>query len=157
MSDTIAVSGIVGTEPRHTVTAEGLAITSFRLASSQRRFNRSSGSWENGETNWYTVSAFRALAINSARSVTKGDHVVVSGRLRIRAWDTGEKSGVSADLEADSLGHDLTWGQSSFTRLPPGGPGSSESGSDRASGEHGGDGFAPTGGADAWASGTTAA
>ena len=40
MIDTLAVSGIVATTPRHIVTSEGLAITSFRLASTQRRFDK---------------------------------------------------------------------------------------------------------------------
>ena len=36
----ITVTGLVATTPRHLVTADNLPITSFRLASSQRRFDR---------------------------------------------------------------------------------------------------------------------
>jgi single-strand DNA-binding protein len=56
------------------------------------------------------------LAINSAGSVNKGDRLVVAGKLRIRDWDNGERAGTSVEVEADSLGHDLTWGSSVFTR-----------------------------------------
>ncbi|WP_339619962.1 single-stranded DNA-binding protein [uncultured Salinibacterium sp.] len=116
MSDTITVSGLVATTPRHIVTSEGLPITSFRLASTQRRFDRSNQRWVDGETNWYTVTAFRQLAINSATSIGKGDRVVLAGRLRIREWENADRSGTNIEIEADSLGHDLMWGTAQFSR-----------------------------------------
>jgi single-strand DNA-binding protein len=57
MTDSITVTGVVGSDPRLHVTAQGLAITSFRLASTRRYFDRVKSTWEDGETNWYTVSA----------------------------------------------------------------------------------------------------
>ncbi len=116
MSETITVSGLVATTPRHLVTQDGLPITSFRLASSQRRFDRSQNRWIDGDTNWYTVTAFRQLAINAAGSISKGDRILVGGKLRVRDWDNGERAGTSVEIEADSVGHDLTWGSSAFTR-----------------------------------------
>jgi single-strand DNA-binding protein len=73
-------------------------------------------SWVDGETNWYTITSFSKLAINTASSVSKGDRIVVSGKLRIRDWDNGERSGTSVEIEATTLGHDLSWGTSVFTR-----------------------------------------
>ena len=116
MSEILSVTGLVATTPRHLVTQDGLPITSFRLASSQRRFDRNQNKWIDGETNWFTVTAFRQLAINSAGSINKGDRLIVSGKLRVRDWDNGERAGTSVEVEADSLGHDLTWGSSVFTR-----------------------------------------
>lgn len=116
MTDTITLTGLVATTPRHISTSEGLAITSFRLASSQRRFDRATSRWVDGDTNWYTVSSFRALAENAATSISKGDRVVVSGKLRIRDWENTDRSGTTVEIEAESLGHDLVWGISSYTR-----------------------------------------
>lgn len=116
MSDTLTLTGIVATTPRHLVTSEGLPITSFRLASSQRRFDRAKEQWVDGDTNWYTITTFRALAINASTSIAKGQRVIVAGRLRIRDWENGEKSGTTVDIEADSIGHDLAWGSTVFTR-----------------------------------------
>lgn len=116
MSDQVTVVGLVATTPRHLVTQDGLPITSFRLASSHRKFDRKENKWIDGETNWFTVTAFRQLAINSAGSVAKGDRVIVSGKLRVRDWDNGERAGTSVEIEADGLGHDMTWGSSVFTR-----------------------------------------
>ena len=116
MSENLYVTGLVATSPRHLVTQDGLPITSFRLASSQRRFDRAQNKWLDGETNWFTITGFRQLAINSANSVSKGDRVVVVGKLRLRDWDNGERAGTSVEIEADSIGHDLSWGSSKFTR-----------------------------------------
>ncbi|MEY4423843.1 MAG: hypothetical protein RLZZ258_946 [Actinomycetota bacterium] len=116
MSETLSVAGLVATTPRHLVTQDGLPITSFRLASSSRRFDRAQNKWIDGETNWFTITSFRQLAINSAGSVNKGDRVSVTGKLRVRDWDNGERAGTSVEIEADSMGHDLAWGSSVFTR-----------------------------------------
>ena len=117
MTDSITVTGVVGSDPRVHVTSQGLAITSFRLASTRRYFDRAKGTWEDGETNWYTVSSFRQLAHNTAASVRRGDRVVVQGRLRLRAWESGEKSGTAIEIEADSIGHDLAWGTTTLTKV----------------------------------------
>ena len=116
MSESFTVSGLVATTPRHLVTQEGLPITSFRLASSKRRFDRTKKIWVDGETNWFTITSFRQLAINSAASISKGDRIVVAGRLKVRDWDNGERSGTSVEVDAESLGHDLVWGTAEFSR-----------------------------------------
>ena len=56
MTDTITITGIVATDPKNIFTAEGLAITSFRLASTQRRFDRANQRWIDGDTHYFTVS-----------------------------------------------------------------------------------------------------
>lgn len=116
MSETITITGTIGTTPRHLVTSEGLPITSFQLAAPQRRFDTQSGKWIDTDTNWYTIVCFRQLATNAAQSLNKGERVVVVGKLRIREWETDEKKGINVEVEADAIGHDLTWGTSVQTR-----------------------------------------
>jgi single-strand DNA-binding protein len=116
MAENITVAGLVATTPRHLITQDGLPITSFRLASSNRRFDAKQGKWIDGETNWYTITAFKQLAINAAGSINKGDRIFVQGVLRIRDWDNGERAGTSVELEAEAMGHDLNWGTGVFTR-----------------------------------------
>jgi len=116
MSDQITVTGLVATPPNHVVTSTGLAVTNFRLASTQRRYDRAAGAWVDGATNWFTVTAFRRLADHVAASVQKGERVIVTGRLRVRDWESGERSGTAVEIEAESLGHDLLWGTTTFRR-----------------------------------------
>lgn len=115
-TEVISVSGLVATTPRHLITPDGLAITSFRLASSKKHFDRASGEWKDGETNWFTITAFRQTAVNVAESIQKGERIIVNGLLRVRDWDTGERQGTSVEIEVESIGHDLAWGKSNFTR-----------------------------------------
>ncbi|CAN5516770.1 hypothetical protein BH10ACT6_BH10ACT6_01290 [soil metagenome] len=49
-------------------------------------------------------------------SIVKGQRIVVTGRLRIRDWQTGDRAGTTVEIDADALGHDLAWGSSVFTR-----------------------------------------
>lgn len=116
MSDSITVTGNVATTPEFKVTASGLAIATFRLASAQRRFDRAGGTWVDDGTNWYSVSVFRSLAEHTITSVAKGHPVIVTGRLRLREWDNGTKKGTSIEIDAETLGHDLRWGASSFAK-----------------------------------------
>ena len=117
MSNTeqITVTGLVATTPRHLVTQDGLAITSFRLASSQKFFSVSRNEWVE-ETNWYTITTFKTLAINVVGSVNKGERILVQGAMHVRNWDDGERGGTYVEIEATSIGHDLKWGTACFTR-----------------------------------------
>ena len=115
---TITITGLTATDPRHLITSEGVAISSFRFASTDRRYNRATDKWEDGDTTWFTVSAFRGLAENVKASVKKGERLIITGRLRIRDWETDDRKGTDVEIEADAIGHDLTWGTTQFTRNP---------------------------------------
>lgn len=116
MADVTTLTGFVATQLKHFTTGEGLPITSFRLASNQRRFDRAKDAWVDMETNWYTITAFRQIALNTNSSIRKGDRIIVTGRLRIREWENGTRKGTSIELDVDAIGHDLAWGTTSFTR-----------------------------------------
>jgi len=118
MTEQLTIRGLVATSPRSVVTDSGLAVTSFRLAAPSRRFSAEDNAWISDQTNWFTVSAFRQLAQNCASSISKGDRVLVHGRLKVRDWDNGERSGTSVELEADAIGFDLTFGNATMQRTP---------------------------------------
>lgn len=117
MSEHITVRGFVATDPETRTTQSGLVAGSFRLAATDRRFDRSANSWVDGPTNWFTVNIFRNLANNARASLQKGQPVVVTGRLRIRPWETEERSGTAVEVDADAIGHDLSLGTAAFNRL----------------------------------------
>jgi single-strand DNA-binding protein len=115
-STTTSVTGLVATTPRHLETREGILITSFRLASNERVFDRTKGIWKDGNTNWFTITLFGTLALNAKNSINKGDRVLVTGSIRVRDWDNGDRTGTSVEIEGTAVGHDLTWGTTTFTR-----------------------------------------
>jgi single-strand DNA-binding protein len=101
--------------------AGGAPVATFRVASTPRRFQRRTNTWEDGDTQWYRVNAWRALAENCDRSLRRGDPVVVHGKLSAHVWTT--KAGVEVttfEVEAAFVGHDLNRGTSAFHRRKPG-------------------------------------
>jgi single-strand DNA-binding protein len=141
MTDTITVIGTIGTDPSNFVTGAAVPITSFRLASNLRKFDKERQEWVDASTNWYRVSAYRQLALNALVSLHKGERVVVTGKLKVTEWTAGEKKGVSVEIDAEAIGHDLTFGTAMFTRAAvPGnhqasGPGASDAEMEQQSGE----------------------
>jgi len=67
MTDAITVTGLVATTPRHLVTSEGLPITSFRLASTQRRYDRGAQKWIDGENAVHRVRQCRLCSAHVHR------------------------------------------------------------------------------------------
>ncbi len=116
--DTITITGNVATAPEFKRTPAGLAITTFRVASGRRRYDREAGAWTDSGTNWYTVSVFRSLADHAFESLHKGDRVILTGRLRLREWDNGTRKGTSIEIDAEAIGHDLLWGTTTFVKDP---------------------------------------
>lgn len=117
MTDMITIRGVVGTDPQLTVTQKGVAVLKFRIASHDNRRDRETGEWNEGPTNWFSVSAFRALAENSMESIAQGDRLVIFGKLQVRQFDREDGSrGTSADIDAYAIGHDLKYGVSQFRR-----------------------------------------
>ena len=113
--NTLTITGLIATTPRHITTREGVDIVSFRLAS-QTDVQRTDG-LAGTETNWYTVSLFNGLAVNAAASLNKGDRIIVTGALRIRDWENTDRSGTTVELIGEHIGHDLAWGVSVHTRV----------------------------------------
>lgn len=103
--------------------AGGVPVASFRVASTPRRYQRRTDSWEDGDTQWYSVNAWRALGENCDQSLRRGDPVVVHGKLSAHRWTN--KAGLEVttfEVEAAFVGHDLTRGTSEFRRRKTGSP-----------------------------------
>ena len=117
MNDTfVTFHGWAGSHVRHR-TAGDVSVATVRVAVTPRL--KKGGDWVDGETTWYTVTAWRTLADHLRDSVRKGDPVIVHGRLRSESWKA-EDGGTNTDLhvEASLVGHDLTRGRSFFVRTP---------------------------------------
>ncbi|MGA8046781.1 MAG: single-stranded DNA-binding protein [Dermatophilaceae bacterium] len=117
--NTITVSGNVIAEPEMRQTKGGHPMLTFRVASNHRYFNSRTGQWEEGVTNYYDVVAFRQLALNTGASLHKGYAVFVQGQLRQRRFTRQDgSSGMSCEIEARTVGPDLTFGIAQWMRRP---------------------------------------
>jgi single-strand DNA-binding protein len=92
-------------------------VATFRVACTPRRYQRKSDTWVDGDTQWYTVNAWRALADNCAQSLRRGDPVVVHGRLNAQLWTSSAGVEITSfEVDAAFVGHDLNRGVGQFTR-----------------------------------------
>lgn len=115
---TVTITGNIGNDPTYNTTRTGDAVVNFRVGSSSGYWNRSTGAWVDEGTSWYSVSAFRNLAEHAKASLRRGDPVIVTGALKVKEWENEGRKGISADIVADAIGHDLGQGTSAFVRRP---------------------------------------
>jgi single-strand DNA-binding protein len=122
MNDTVmTVVGNLVDEPRMRVTKNGHSVANFRVASTSRRYDSEQSKWIDNGTLFVTVTCWRALAENVHTSLHKGQPVVVSGRFYMREYTVEEATRATYELEATTVGHDLTRGVAEFQRVsrPP--------------------------------------
>lgn len=113
----ITFSGWVGSQVELTHVGEdgSVPVATFRVGSTPRR--RRDGKWENGETIWYAVKAWRQLATHVAASLHSGEPVLVTGRLQAETWQKEDGTTASRQVVvAQAVGHDLTRGTTVFSR-----------------------------------------
>lgn len=121
----ICIVGNVIADPELRYTPSGAAVTSFRVASTPRRYNSQTNQWEDGEGLFLTCNVWRQAAENVAESIAKGMRVIVNGNLRQRSYETreGEKRTVY-EVEVEEVGPSLKWATAKVTRTPSQGGGS---------------------------------
>ncbi|MFF7384323.1 single-stranded DNA-binding protein [Streptomyces griseoluteus] len=129
MNETVVcVVGNVATRPVYRELPNGPSAR-FRLAATARYWDREKNVWTDGHTNFFTVWAGRQLAVNVAASVEVGQPLVVQGRLKVRTEtrEGQQQAWASADIDAVTIGHDLTRGTAAFRRsVKPETPGRTE-------------------------------
>jgi single-strand DNA-binding protein len=112
----VTIVGNLTDDPELRYTPNGAAVAKFRVAVSPR-FKDENGQWKDGDTSYFSVSAWRALAENAAESLTRGSRVMVAGRLQFRSWENQEGEKRSAvEVEADEVGPSLKWATARIER-----------------------------------------
>jgi len=113
----VYLAGFLTGDPKFRKVADDISSAKLRIAYTARRHNRETGEWTDGTTTFVNVQCWRQLADNVTMSLRKGEPVLVMGRLRIRSYNDSEgKSRTAVEVEASSVGHDLTRGVAHFAR-----------------------------------------
>jgi single-strand DNA-binding protein len=98
----VTIVGTLGQDP----VAIGTSGIRLRVAQNNRVKNQDTGQWEDGETSWYTVKAWKHIAEQAKSLLKKGQEVILVGELREETWTdnkTGEKRS-SYEITADHIG-----------------------------------------------------
>lgn len=98
----VILIGRLGTEPEMRYTANGKAVTNFRIAVNRRSRAGDTGEVRD-EADWFTINAWERLAEFSNQYLAKGARVYVEGRLQTRSWEdqSGQKRYVTEVVAND--------------------------------------------------------
>lgn len=117
MNDTyVTICGNATADPLTRTTSKGEPMVKIRLASTPWRYDSDQRRYVDMPTNFVDVLAFRHLARHVQASVSKGDPLVVHGRLRVVPWERDGRTGTNVEIEASTIGHDMNRGVAAFTR-----------------------------------------
>jgi single-strand DNA-binding protein len=97
---TVTVVGRIGQDPE-AVGSNGLRL---RVATNDRVKNDTTGEWEDKNTSWWTVKAWRRLAEQSKDVLKKGQEVIIVGKVYEENWT--DKDGIkrtSYEINAESI------------------------------------------------------
>jgi single-strand DNA-binding protein len=85
----ITVVGNLTRDPELRFTPSGTPVASFGIAVNKNYKDKNSGEWVNS-ADFFNIVAWFKLAENCAESLSKGDRVLISGRLSQESWDDKE-------------------------------------------------------------------
>lgn len=116
MSAGITLVGRLVADPEIKFGASGIAILKARVVTSGRK--KTESGWEDVDTTFWNVSAFRQVAENAAESLSKGDEVIVVGKVKQRDYETaeGEKRSIT-EVTADAIGPNLRSATAKINRI----------------------------------------
>ena len=114
MRHPITVIASVYGEPELRFTPSGRSVVSMRCYSKDRKKDNT-GTYVDAESWWFDVEAWggdnQHLAEHIAESVTRGDTLVITGRIKVDSWEdktTGDKR-TKEVIVADEVGMSLRW------------------------------------------------
>jgi single-stranded DNA-binding protein len=91
-------------------------VVNLRVGTTPRRVDVNTGEWRDLPSSFFTVNCWRRLAYSVSASLHKGDPVIIRGRLKSRTWNDNGRVRTAVDIEAESVGHDMSYGWSHYMR-----------------------------------------
>lgn len=116
MANTITIDGTLGRDPELSYAASGVALCKFSVANN-RRWKDRNDEWQE-KTTWFNITVFNDLGENVAQSLTKGDRVIVVGRMEDNSWTDDEgKVHPRMELVADDVAPSLRWATAQVEKI----------------------------------------
>ena len=122
MSTIVTLVGNLTKDFEAKVLPSGTTVANGSLAVTERRLNKQTNEWEDGDTSFYDVEVYNGQGENVCNSLVKGLRVLVMGRLRIRDFERQDGSkGKQAVVTVDEIGPALKWATAEVTKVTKGG------------------------------------
>lgn len=108
--NSITIVGNLTKDPDLRYTQGGVAVANLSVAVNRRVRNKDTNEWEDKLDGFFDVNIWRDHAENVAESLSKGDRVVVIGRITKRSWEDKEgNTRWQTEIEADEICPSLKW------------------------------------------------
>jgi single-strand DNA-binding protein len=104
----ITIIGNLTADPEVRWTTSGNPVASFTIASTARMYDKATGTWKDGDPLFLRCSAWRELGEHAGDSLTKGQRVIATGRLKQRSYE--DREGVKRtviELDVEEVGPSL--------------------------------------------------
>lgn len=95
----LILTGMVATTPRFVPTEAGSVLT-FRFYHLDE---------DNATGSWVTATLFGIMADEAYTTISKGDRLMLTGKLLVRDWDNGERSGTAVEVKVSSYITQKKW------------------------------------------------
>lgn len=119
MTNVTIVGNLTGS-PELKFIPNGAAVCQFSVAVSQRV--KQGGDWIDGEPMYLRVTAWRDLAEHVAESLDRGQRVIVTGKLKMRSYESKGEKRQSWEIDADEVGPSLRWAVAKVEKTTGNGP-----------------------------------
>lgn len=145
---TLTIVGNLVADPELRFTPSGAGVANFTIASTPRIFDKTKQEWVDGEALFLRCNIWREAAENVAETLTRGQRVIATGRLKQRSYETreGEKR-TSMELEIEEIGPSLRYATAKVNKTQKSGSYSNTTTTTQSSG----------GSTDPWGNGSAAA
>lgn len=132
----VTIVGNLTADPELRFTPGGDAVCNFSVASNPRVFDKQAGEWRDGTPVFMRCNVWRQQAENVAESLTRGEQVIVVGRLRQRSFTPrdSDREVTVIECEVDNVGPGLQWAVAQTRKVGRGG-GQRDGGRQRDDGE----------------------
>ncbi|UJW32537.1 single-stranded DNA-binding protein [Saccharothrix sp. AJ9571] len=97
----------------------GAFVANFTVANTPRTFDKNTGEWKDGDATFLRCNAWGQRGEHVVDSISRGDRVIVQGRLKQRSFTDkeGEKRTVF-ELDIDAIGPELSYATAEITKAP---------------------------------------
>lgn len=95
--------GNIGADPELRYTANGTAVLSLRIATSEKWRDSASGDLKE-RTDWHTIVVWGPRALGLEKHISKGDKLAIEGKIRVSTYE--DKEGIKrtkSEIHADSV------------------------------------------------------
>ena len=101
----VSLVGNITDDPELRYTQSGSALATFTVAVSHR--SKHNGEWQDVNDGFFRCTAWRSVAENAAKSLKKGQRVMVIGKLVQRTFEVEGQKRQTIEIQVTNVGPDL--------------------------------------------------